>query len=194
MASSHPWKDFPFAGLVTLLGALLALFVDVTASAHMEHHHGQTTNYLPVGSSSTVVFDELGKNVALELENGVVDKERDVDEDEMMLKIKQRLVSQVLEIGIIFHSVIIGVTMGMSQNQCTIKPLVAALSFHQVFEGMGLGGCIAQVFNFCNFIQIQGQFKTFNICHVMFCFSCKSRLVRLIWPLVKNLIFVDRQV
>lgn len=34
--------------------------------------------------------------------------------------------------------------MGMSQNQCTIKPLVAALAFHQIFEGMGLGGCIAQ--------------------------------------------------
>jgi zinc transporter 1/2/3 len=41
--------------------------------------------------------------------------------------------------------VIIGVTMGMSQNKCTIRPLVAALAFHQIFEGMGLGGCIAQV-------------------------------------------------
>jgi len=66
-------------------------------------------------------------------------------EEEEMVKMRQRLVSQVLEIGIIFHSVIIGVTMGMSQNTCTIKPLVAALAFHQIFEGMGLGGCIAQV-------------------------------------------------
>ncbi|KNA23150.1 hypothetical protein SOVF_027480 [Spinacia oleracea] len=64
--------------------------------------------------------------------------------EEMREKMRQRMVSQVLEIGIIFHSVIIGVTMGMSQNVCTIKPLVAALSFHQIFEGMGLGGCIAQ--------------------------------------------------
>ena len=64
---------------------------------------------------------------------------------EELVKVKQRLVSQVLEIGIIFHSVIIGVTMGMSQNQCTIRPLIAALSFHQIFEGLGLGGCIAQV-------------------------------------------------
>jgi hypothetical protein len=45
----------------------------------------------------------------------------------------------------VFHSVIIGVTMGMSQDVCAIRPLVVALSFHQVFEGMGLGGCIAQV-------------------------------------------------
>ncbi|KAJ6302736.1 hypothetical protein OIU77_016762 [Salix suchowensis] len=41
VASKHPWKDFPFAGLVTLIGVLLALLVDLTASAHMEQHgHG----------------------------------------------------------------------------------------------------------------------------------------------------------
>ena len=30
VATRHPWKDFPFAGLVTLIGALLALLVDLT--------------------------------------------------------------------------------------------------------------------------------------------------------------------
>lgn len=35
--------------------------------------------------------------------------------------------------------------MGASENVCTIRPLVAALCFHQLFEGMGLGGCILQV-------------------------------------------------
>lgn len=69
----------------------------------------------------------------------------EVERAEELMRLKQKLVSQVLEIGIIFHSVIIGVTMGMSQNVCTIRPLVVALSFHQIFEGLGLGGCIAQV-------------------------------------------------
>ena len=46
------------------------------------------------------------------------------------------------------HSVVIGLSMGASQSPCTIKPLVAALCFHQFFEGMGLGGCILQVFFF----------------------------------------------
>ncbi|CAE5958967.1 unnamed protein product [Arabidopsis arenosa] len=31
-----------------------------------------------------------------------------------------------------------------TNNTCTIKGLIAALSFHQMFEGMGLGGCILQ--------------------------------------------------
>jgi solute carrier family 39 (zinc transporter), member 1/2/3 len=52
---------------------------------------------------------------------------------------------QVLELGILVHSVIIGVSLGASMRPSTIKPLVGALSFHQFFEGVGLGGCIVQV-------------------------------------------------
>lgn len=155
VASQHPWKDYPFSGLVTLIGALTALLVDITAMSHVEHGHGhghgQGESYVPVGTHDQENEKKLGGG-ELRNESGpgemvvqvVSEQERD-DQEVMKLKLKQRLVSQVLEIGIIFHSVIIGVTMGMSQNQCTIKPLVAALAFHQIFEGMGLGGCIAQV-------------------------------------------------
>lgn len=55
---------------------------------------------------------------------------------------------QVLELGILVHSVIIGVSLGASQSSSTIRPLLAALSFHQFFEGIGLGGCIVQVIIF----------------------------------------------
>lgn len=54
-------------------------------------------------------------------------------------------VFQVLELGIVVHSVIIGISLGASESCDTIKLLMAALSFHQFFEGMGLGGCISQV-------------------------------------------------
>ena len=52
---------------------------------------------------------------------------------------------QVLEMGIVVHSIIIGISLGTSDSLDTIKPLIIALSFHQFFEGIGLGGCIAQV-------------------------------------------------
>nr|ABF98082.1 ZIP zinc/iron transport family protein, expressed [Oryza sativa Japonica Group] len=58
--------------------------------------------------------------------------------------LRNRVIVQVLEMGIVVHSVVIGLGMGASQNVCTIRPLVAALCFHQMFEGMGLGGCILQ--------------------------------------------------
>ncbi|XAR60756.1 hypothetical protein NMG60_11034247 [Bertholletia excelsa] len=146
VSSRHPWKDFPFSGLITLIGVLSALLVDLTASSHVDSHgkpqghgHGHG-NYSPIGTSEELAMARK-KSGEEGVELGAVGEMQSAEE---MLRLKQRLVSQVLEIGIIFHSVIIGVTMGMSQNQCTIRPLVAALAFHQIFEGMGLGGCIAQ--------------------------------------------------
>ncbi|KAK9079852.1 hypothetical protein SSX86_001525 [Deinandra increscens subsp. villosa] len=64
------------------------------------------------------------------------------DEDES--GIRHVVVSQVLELGIISHSIIIGLSLGVSQSPCTIRPLLGALSFHQFFEGFALGGCISQ--------------------------------------------------
>ncbi|XP_077214108.1 ZIP metal ion transporter family [Tasmannia lanceolata] len=137
VASLHPWKDFPFSGFIAMIGTLMALLVDIAASSHAEK-----PDYTPVGS------EDPAKKIEVQLDSRVVVACHDSQVDELT-KLKQRLVSQVLEIGIIFHSVIIGVTLGMSQNKCTIRPLVVALAFHQIFEGMGLGGCIAQAgFNF----------------------------------------------
>ena len=52
---------------------------------------------------------------------------------------------QVLETGIAFHSVLIGIALGVSNSPCTIRPLLAALTFHQFFEGVALGSCLLQV-------------------------------------------------
>ncbi|URE48557.1 zinc transporter [Musa troglodytarum] len=66
------------------------------------------------------------------------------DEGEASSHARNVVVSQILELGIVSHSVIIGLSLGVSQSPCTIRPLVAALSFHQFFEGFALGGCISQ--------------------------------------------------
>ncbi|KAF7096783.1 hypothetical protein CFC21_098680 [Triticum aestivum] len=70
------------------------------------------------------------------------------------------VVSQIMETGIVSHSVIIGLSLGVSQSPCTIKPLVAALSFHQFFEGFALGGCISEA-----------QFKNFSALLMAFFFA-----------------------
>ncbi|XVF35337.1 hypothetical protein REPUB_Repub18cG0136900 [Reevesia pubescens] len=72
--------------------------------------------------------------------------------------VRHVVVSQILELGIVSHSVIIGLSLGVSQSPCTIRPLIAALSFHQFFEGFALGGCISQA-----------QFKTLSAT-IMACF------------------------
>lgn len=58
--------------------------------------------------------------------------------------VRHIVVSQVLELGIVSHSVIIGLSLGVSHSPCTVRPLIGALSCHQFFEGFALGGCISQ--------------------------------------------------
>ncbi|PHT37077.1 hypothetical protein CQW23_24777, partial [Capsicum baccatum] len=58
--------------------------------------------------------------------------------------VRHVVVSQVLELGIVSHSIIIGISLGVSESASTIRPLIIALSFHQFFEGFALGGCISQ--------------------------------------------------
>lgn len=203
VASRRPWRDFPFAGLLCLVGALLALLVDLSASSHLEAHghvppqeEDQHAPYAPIPTTKKgPVFELAGEmsprkrafldddhddNPAPRAHSHTEDRDdvalfgakkgaRFVRSDEPAVVVpsvgchggghevvevgegeeeearkKQKMVSKVLEIGIVFHSVIIGVTLGMSQDVCAIRPLFVALSFHQVFEGMGLGGCIAQ--------------------------------------------------
>ena len=69
----------------------------------------------------------------------------------------------MLELGIVVHSVVIGISLGASESPKTIKPLVAALTFHQFFEGMGLGSCIAQVLSLSNIERIDGTFKDMTL-------------------------------
>uniref|UniRef100_A0A7N2LIN7 Uncharacterized protein n=1 Tax=Quercus lobata TaxID=97700 RepID=A0A7N2LIN7_QUELO len=78
---------------------------------------------------------------------------------------RHRVIAQVLELGIVFHSVIIGVDMGASQSVATIRPLLVAFSFHKFFEGVGLGGCIALA-----------QFKSKSAAIMSFFFSLTTPL------------------
>lgn len=42
----------------------------------------------------------------------------------------------------LLRSVLIGISLGVSETPCTIQPLAAALVFHQCFEGFALGGSL----------------------------------------------------
>ncbi|KAF3584047.1 hypothetical protein F2Q69_00025904 [Brassica cretica] len=80
------------------------------------------------------------------------------DEASVVLLSVEKLYKKVLEVGIIVHSVVIGISLGASQNPDTAKALFAALMFHQCFEGLGLGGCIAQGKFNCMSITIMSIF------------------------------------
>ncbi|DBA87606.1 TPA: hypothetical protein ACH3X1_004629 [Trebouxia sp. C0004] len=53
--------------------------------------------------------------------------------------IQNIVISYTFEAGIIFHSIFIGITLGISSNADTVRSLMIALIFHQGNEGLALG-------------------------------------------------------
>jgi len=163
-----PWRRFPFPGFVAMLAALATLVLDVLVTRFYETKHraevarvkADAAAALAAASTSasdediTVVTVVEGEHKAPLLQahshshaqsHGHELVQPQGREGEVSEHVRSVVVSQILEMGIVSHSVIIGLSLGVSRSPCTIRPLVAALSFHQFFEGFALGGCIAQV-------------------------------------------------
>ncbi|KAL9254896.1 Zinc transporter 7-like protein [Drosera capensis] len=127
-----PWRLFPFTPFITMVSTYLTMMMDTFAMSWYEKRligdgnadGKEIVNHVNLGSGH-----DCGHGHGLSLM---------FDSDLM----RHRVVAQVLELGIVVHSVVIGLSMGASDNYCTIRPLVIAICFHQLFEGMGLGGCI----------------------------------------------------
>uniref|UniRef100_A0A7N1A6V2 Uncharacterized protein n=1 Tax=Kalanchoe fedtschenkoi TaxID=63787 RepID=A0A7N1A6V2_KALFE len=139
----NPWHKFPFTGFVAMLSAILTLMVDSMATSF---YSKQASNKKSRSTAVGAVQDcpETPPEVEVGHFHGHHHGPSSMDADGGPQLLRYRVVAMVLELGIVVHSVVIGLSVGATNNTCTIKPLVAALCFHQMFEGMGLGGCILQ--------------------------------------------------
>ncbi|BBN70389.1 zinc transporter 1 precursor [Prunus dulcis] len=134
--TEHPWGKFPFTGFVAMVAVIGTLMVDAFATSYYSRSHQ------PAESGSDVEQHQL--QVLVHGHSHVHGSAVDTSTAGAAELLRNRVISQVLELGILVHSVMIGLSLGVSASPDTIRPLVAALAFHQLFEGMGLGGCIAQ--------------------------------------------------
>ncbi|XVE74434.1 hypothetical protein DITRI_Ditri12bG0017100 [Diplodiscus trichospermus] len=136
----NPWRKFPFTTFVAMLSAVVTLMVDSFAMSIYKKHCAKAL-MVSAGDGARP------ENANVQMENFGHGHGHDhaLEKNDMATQLlRHRVIAQVLELGIIVHSVVIGLAMGASDNPCTIRSLIAALCFHQMFEGMGLGGCILQ--------------------------------------------------
>ncbi|KAF5185147.1 Zinc transporter [Thalictrum thalictroides] len=142
-----PWSEFPFTGFIAMMAAIGTLIVDTIATSYYKNMHFNKAQAIVVNEDEEKGIDEHEHDghvhVHTHATHGHAHGSVGGGSDEGEL-IRHRVISNVLELGIIVHSVIIGISLGASEDASTIKTLLIALSFHQFFEGMGLGGCIAQ--------------------------------------------------
>ncbi|KAK9748146.1 hypothetical protein RND81_02G039100 [Saponaria officinalis] len=139
---NNPWKVFPFTPFITMISAYGTMMMDSFSTSYFERNNNRNNNN---NEFKEQIGNKIGDDISeLGLENQNNQNLQEVCEKNDSKLLKDRVIAQVLEVGIVVHSVVIGLSMGASQNECTIKPLIAAISFHQLFEGMGLGGSILQ--------------------------------------------------
>ncbi|OIT19353.1 PREDICTED: probable zinc transporter 10 [Nicotiana attenuata] len=141
----NPWHKFPFTGFVAMLSAIFTLAIDSIATSLYSKKN--KAGVIPESQAQGQGGDQemgavnAGNHVHSHHHHGSFSTKDGVDGTKLL---RYRVIAMVLELGIIVHSIVIGISLGASNNTCTIKGLVAALCFHQMFEGMGLGGCILQ--------------------------------------------------
>ncbi|BDA47590.1 Zinc transporter 5 [Coccomyxa sp. Obi] len=125
------WPDYPWASLFALVTIVVVLLLEHLVSIAYEK---RMTKQLARPHSP----EEGCANGACVPE---LDEKMVAQED---ARIRSFAIAQVLETGIALHSVLIGIALGVSNSPCTIRPLLAAITFHQFFEGIALGSCLLQ--------------------------------------------------
>ncbi|OBA22498.1 ZIP zinc/iron transport family [Metschnikowia bicuspidata var. bicuspidata NRRL YB-4993] len=164
---SNAWQNYPYAFGI-MLGTLFALFLAEIMSFrfvesklagldnHGHSHFGDESVYVERPGEfddeiSLVTLESADPGLLAEKyppriidvpdldEKGTLDTPNDNQDKEQYFG---QLVSIfVLEFGVLFHSVFVGLTLGITSTQFTTLYIV--IIFHQLFEGLGLGSRIA---------------------------------------------------
>ncbi|KAK6867023.1 Zinc-regulated transporter 1 [Candida tropicalis] len=136
------WVEYPWAQAIVLMSLFTIFVFDVIA-------HKKFQSDLRDGSCSEsesndnldVITDVTDHKLSEDLESDLKKQNGPshmVDEfytKELLMK--RMLNCVILEAGVVFHSVFVGLSLAMSGNE--FITLYIAICFHQFFEGMGLG-------------------------------------------------------
>jgi ZIP zinc/iron transport family len=141
---SNGWEIYggAFVGLFGMIAAFLVQLLEVAghshvhspahilsasherhSSEHVEHNHSHSHSH---------DTDPLLINTTLSSTSLILPREECENE------ITKQITAIVLEFGILIHSVVIGISLGVSDDDAFIT-LLLAISFHQLFEGIALG-------------------------------------------------------
>ena len=120
--------------------------VSAGCSNHQALHSGEQDGTLhnastsaPAGGNSSSITSDPKKNHSAD-ENSSIHTEESSIERSFQQQIAAFL---ILEFGVIFHSVIIGLTLGSAGDEFPV--LYPVIVFHQSFEGLGIGARLSAI-------------------------------------------------
>ncbi|GBL48147.1 low-affinity Zn(2+) transporter zrt2 [Candidozyma auris] len=157
------WGVYPYAYAICLVTLFIIFFCELLAfryvdkkidgnkGGHSHSHFGDTSNYVKNTTESDeeakLSANEVGENpYPKHFSHAYEHKDDDTtapesDQEDIEGFYGKLLAIFVLEFGIIFHSVFVGLSLATAGDE--FKTLYPVIVFHQLFEGLGLGTRIA---------------------------------------------------
>uniref|UniRef100_A0A3Q7F185 Uncharacterized protein n=1 Tax=Solanum lycopersicum TaxID=4081 RepID=A0A3Q7F185_SOLLC len=114
----NPWHKFPFTGFVAMLSAIVTMAIDsIATSMYSKKHRAGLVNPETGGADQEMGAVNGGHS---HHHHGSLSTKDGVEGTKLL---RYRVIAMVLELGIIVHSIVIGISLGASNNTCTIKGL-----------------------------------------------------------------------
>ncbi|KAI8071701.1 ZIP zinc transporter-domain-containing protein, partial [Gongronella butleri] len=136
---SDGWHSYHgFGGVFCMIAAFALQWIELIALSHIHTKQQQASNSAATSTDGDAnikqVALENGNAKAVDCHDQLYSPSIDTSNDSAM----NRISTFLLEFGIAMHSIIIGITLGLSSED-TFIILLIALIFHQFFEGIALG-------------------------------------------------------
>lgn len=159
VGSTGGWSSYSWVAALVLTSVMLIFLLDFAAERYVKNKYGLAPCHADL--SGIMAGNDPSRKASLAPSpfipsnnfKGAQDTERQVggieDDSEAMekaqgLAFRQQIAAfLVLEFGIIFHSVIIGMNLGTAGDEFSI--LFPVLVFHQSFEGLGIGARLSAI-------------------------------------------------
>ncbi|KAA8643712.1 hypothetical protein EYZ11_006326 [Aspergillus tanneri] len=140
--SGH-WGDYSWCAAIVLASVVIIFLLDLVAKVYVERKYDMQRDD---GATDAFMATGCRPNTGMELSDSRIvsprSKQEEISDEEASMKSERAFHQQfaaflILEFGIIFHSVIIGLNLGVTGKEfATLYPV---LVFHQAFEGLGIG-------------------------------------------------------
>ncbi|KAJ5915272.1 hypothetical protein N7454_011026 [Penicillium verhagenii] len=153
VGQSGYWAEYSWCAAIVLASVVIIFLLDLAAEVYVEHKYGvhkdeEATNAFvqhehhldvqPAPDTEKVVATPTSSEKRVD--NWGSEGDSTIAEKSFRQQISAFL---LLEFGIIFHSVIIGLNLGVTGSEFTT--LYPVLVFHQSFEGLGIGARMSAI-------------------------------------------------
>ncbi|WPK26023.1 hypothetical protein PUMCH_003368 [Australozyma saopauloensis] len=164
---SHAWHEYPYAYAICMVTLFALFFFELMAfrvvdkkvgnASHSHSHFGEESTFVKKDNEDSADEDSTPADAdrpasqpyPSHFSHAAQHQDPEAIGTHLEEADKEQYYGQllnvfVLEFGVIFHSVFIGLTLAVCGDE--FKTLYPVIVFHQLFEGLGLGARIAAIF------------------------------------------------